>query len=256
MKKQIIVLIVLVVLVVLSEALWHYGKSKIPVHAPVYSYQQNTTLIDLVESTDYATITGSYPVFKNADAAFNASIAEFVQTAVKDQFENSAENYNARFDTALPSEKVPSIPDPLDRFPMTVTTEIVRNDAHIISVVLRIDQYTGGAHGQETIQTFNYDLDTKMPITVQSLTQKNPDFLEKASTLARAELRIKLADNAQVSQNEIDTEMLNNGTSPIADNFGLFTFPDDKHITLYFSQYQVAAYVFGSPKITLLFPLQ
>lgn len=256
MKKQIIVLVVLIVLAVLAELLWEYGHKKLPTVEPVYSYQQNAAMIDASESSDYAVVSGSYPEFKNADAAFNASIKDFVETAKKDQFENSAENYKARVDTALPSENIPAIPAVADRFAMTIKTDIARNDAHIISAVLRIDQYTGGAHGQEIIQTFNYDLDTKTPITIASLVQKYPDFLQKASTLARAELRVKLSNDADISQNEINTEMLNDGTSPIAENFSLFSFPDDSHITLYFTQYQVAAYVFGSPKITLLFPLQ
>ncbi len=256
MKKQIIILIILIVLAVLSEFLWKYGQDKMPAIDPVYSYEQNTTLIDVATASDYAVVSGSYPVFKNADPAFNANIADFVQSAIKDQFENSAENYKARVDTALPSENIPAVPAATDRFPMSIKTTIARNDARIISVVIHIDQYTGGAHGQEIIQTFNYDLDAKTQITVQSLLQKYPDFLEKVSTLARAELRLKLAEDAQVSQNEINTEMLNDGTSPIAENFSLFSFPDDTHITLYFTQYQVAPYVFGSPKITLLFPLQ
>lgn len=256
MKKQIIILIILVALAFASELLWRYGHKKMPDVDPVYSYQQNTTLIDAAVSSDYAVVSGSYPVFKNADATFNANMADFVQTAIQDQFENSAENYKSRVDTALPSENIPTVPEAADRFPMSIKTNIARNDARIISVVIRIDQYTGGAHGQEIIQTFNYDLDTKTQITVQSLMQKYPDFLEKVSILARAELRLKLAEDAQVSQSEINTEMLNDGTSPIPENFSLFTFPDDSHITLYFTRYQVAAYVFGSPKITLLFPLQ
>lgn len=256
MKKQIILLGVLVAVAASSELLWEYGHKKSPTMEPVYSYQQNTTLIDLTDATDFATTAGSYPQFKNADAAFNTSIKDFVQAAIKDQFENSAENYKARVDTSTPDENVPPIPKPADRFPLTVATKIIRNDTHIISAIVRIDQYTGGAHGQESIGTFNYDLDTKNPITIQSLVQKDPELLQKLSKLSRTTLRTQLATAAQVAPADIDTAMLNDGTSPIPENFSLFTFPDENHITLYFNQYQIGPYVYGTPEITLPFPLQ
>jgi hypothetical protein len=59
-----------------------------------------------------------------------------------------------------------------------------------------------------------------------------------------------------VKAEEINRTMLNDGTTPVKGNFSLFTIPSDTELTFYFTQYQVAPYVFGSFDLNVEIPLK
>lgn len=214
------------------------------------------TMVSVADENEYATVTGTYPQFANATAAFNAQISQVIEAARVAHLADSAENYKARYETATPDEQVARVPDAGARYPMSVDTKIVRNDTKVISLVVSIDEYAGGAHGQHTILTFNYDVVAGKPITIADLAQGDARFLEKLSLKSRALLLPQLALAGNMEQSEVHQGMLNDGTEPFEENFSVFTIPNDTQVTFYFDEYQVAAYVFGPQQITVDLPLQ
>lgn len=256
MKKNIsIALVVLVVVVFGVYAYRHWGSARMT-QLPNGSVAQNVTPVPVSAQNPYAMATGTYPQFANASAEFNAQISTAIDTAVAAHLKDSAENYKARYETATPDEHVTPTPKAEDRFPLSIASQIVRNDDRVISVLVTIDEYTGGAHGQHIMMTFNYDVVAGKEITLTDLARGDVQFLKKLSTVSRKMLLTQLATAAQVQPSDIDQEMLNDGTTPTAENFSLFTIPNDTQVTFYFGEYQVAAYVFGPQQITVDIPLK
>ncbi|MDB5187497.1 MAG: hypothetical protein JWO50_17 [Candidatus Kaiserbacteria bacterium] len=224
------------------------------------NYQATSTLpaqmVNVATSTDYTVVSGSYPQFADLPADFNKKIVDAVQAAIVDNVSASQENWQARVDTATPSDPVSKIPSADERFSLDFKTEIIRNDSNVVSVLLTIGGFSGGAHGFENLLSFNYDRAHKHEITIKSLENNDSNFLNKLSTISRTMLAKDLAQRANVSVNDIDQGMLNDGTQPKEENFSVFTLPNDHQVTFYFTQYQVAAYVFGDSRITVDLPLK
>ncbi|MDB5260467.1 MAG: secreted deoxyriboendonuclease [Candidatus Nomurabacteria bacterium] len=259
MSKKSNLIIGLIVIIIILGVVYYYKKSpKIaPTNpTPVAVEETQKTMVTLATSTPYAVVTGEYPVFSNASKDFNQKMAEAVNKAIADHIKFSEENWKARFETATPSEGVTKTPNEKDKFPIQIGTKVIRNDADVISLVIGIYEFSGGAHGGETIMTFNYNVKEQKEITLSDITSGDPTFLKKLSTRSRALLRAKLSSAAQVSPEEIDTDMLNAGTEATIANFSLFTLPATNKITFYFPEYQVAAYAFGSSELTFDLPLK
>lgn len=216
----------------------------------------NFRMVSIATTTDYTEIDGEYPQFSNASNVFNAKISNAINLGIKDQYEASKENWKARYDTQGGEESVGKFPKADEKFGYNASSTIVRNDSSVISVVIRVYEYSGGAHGSEVIHTFNYDLINQREIELTTLIQKDKDLLKKLSTTSRTLLLKDLATRGDVPPDQIDKGMLNDGTEPLPENFSLFTLPNDKEITFYFIQYQVAAYVFGSSELTIPYPVQ
>ncbi len=191
------------------------------------------------------TLSIEYPQFSFASASFNKEISDAVN-AHRDDFEkNVQDNWAARQATApsgTPREEFPSSP-----FDFIVTWEPAQINARTISFVIRFSSYEGGASGRDELQTFNYDCVAGKDLTLADLFPGMPNYLEKASQLSREQLTGSLAT---ASAGHVQTDMLDAGTAPTADNFKNFTFTD-YGITIYFSRYQVAPGAFGEQTVTL-----
>jgi hypothetical protein len=217
----------------------------------------NVTMVDIATSTRYSLARGMYPQFANASDDFNGSIADLVNQGIQDHAKSSQDNWRARFETALPGDTISEFPKENERFEYYIaSTTIVRNDDKVISVVLRIYEFSGAAHGLESILTFNYDLVSKKEITIDDYLDKDISFLKKLSAFSRTKLVEKMLTVKDVKAEEINRTMLNDGTTPVKGNFSLFTIPSDTELTFYFTQYQVAPYVFGSFDLNVEIPLK
>jgi hypothetical protein len=222
----------------------------------IEAQKEMVALVNAEEFTPYTKVTGSYPQFKKASESFNRKIGEVVERAIHEHKKSSEENWKARYGTAKEGEDLPNFPTKENLFPLDIKSTIVRNDNRIISFVMYINEFAGGAHGQESIVTFNYDVKKRREIEFNDVMKGDRHFLKKLSTQAREILRTKLANGAEVPVESINEDMLEEGTEPKEENFTLFTLPANSLITFYFSQYQVAPYVFGSTEITLTLPLK
>ncbi len=218
--------------------------------------ESNLKMIKINEETDYTTATGEYPEFSNTTIEFNKKIADIVKNSIKEQSINSQENWNARFDTQTPDENIPKIPNKEERFQLESNVTIIRNDKDVISFILDIYEFSGGAHGNSSIYTFNYDVLKQKEITLEDISGGDQNFLKKVSDKTRDILKKDLAKRAEVAPEDFGSEMLYSGTEPNEENFSLFTLPEEGKITFHFPPYQVAPYVFGASEVTLDLPVK
>ncbi len=203
------------------------------------------------ERTEYASISGSYPQFDHGSVALNNEIRNVVKNAIEEHKTMSEANWKAMQETADPTEE--ARPTPQELFPFTVRFETTVSNESLISVIIHIAQYSGGAHGTTSMYTFTYDVAHKKMLTLKDIFQEYPDYLEKLSI----ESRKQLAEHFKsVSGDEAPTlDFLKEGTEPKPELFSLFTIsPEENMLTVYFSVYQVAPYAYGEQRIIVPLP--
>lgn len=210
------------------------------------------------ETLSYTSYDIRYPQFNNVDPEFNKKIADVVATG-KDEFtEFAVDNWKAYRETSFEDGDPGEFPS--EPYPFYVKWEPARIDDSYISFVMRIGGYNGGAHGYENIVSFNYDVIGQKEVTLADLFPDDTEYLKTVSDFSRTELLRQfgaLFDPANAEEGESVesvmqslTSMLDAGTEPTPENFSVFTFTDTD-ITLYFSQYQVAPYVYGEQQVTM-----
>jgi hypothetical protein len=217
------------------------------------------TEVPLVSSSKYGTVSGSYPKFRNADPSFNDKIKNAIFIAQSEFENNSKENWNARVKTALPGEKITEFPNNGD-FTFSTKIDYIQVNADFISILITASAFSGGAHGYEAMYSFNYNVKLGHEIVMQDLFSNDLKYLTKVSDYSRKDLlsqfqnKIKRAD----FENDADykgtleniTNMIIPGTEPTEENFSVFTVSPG-FINIYFSQYQVAPYVYGSQTVKM-----
>ena len=207
----------------------------------------------------YASFDISYPQFTLADAAFNKKIVDAVQAAKTEFAQNAADNWKAYRENTYEEGDPGQFPS--DPYPMYVKWELVQATDHYISAIMRIGGYNGGAHGFENIISWNYDVKAQKELTLADMFPNDPDYLKTVSDYSRTALTKKLSADIPLDEMTSPEErekyiqesiqpMIDAGTEPTLQNFSVFTFTDT-NITLYFSQYQVAAYVYGEQQVTM-----
>jgi Deacetylase PdaC/Protein of unknown function (DUF3298) len=249
-------------LVFFSLGYWYItSKSDGYLPPPPYSAQPaspySARSVRISHETDFATASGSYPQFDKASASFNKSIEDTIDKAIAEHAITSEENWKARWENSSPQERkeLTAIPKKSERFAFFVEWSAHASDEQHASVALHFGGFSGGAHGSSSIETFTYDYTTKKTLTLKDLFPKHPQYLKKISTEARLQLAGILAKKAGSQQGDIDMEFLNAGTEPTDQNFARFTINTDRStVRLYFTTYQVAAYVFGEQEIELALP--
>ncbi len=110
-----------------------------------------------------------------------------------------------------------------------------------ISMVVEYSSFTGGAHGNSFIKSYNVRLKPFKELALDDVLGGPVDY-RILSDLAQIELFKQLKGG--------DKGMVESGTGPFAKNFDTFTF-DKKGVTFHFDPYQVAPYSEGAPKVTL-----
>lgn len=114
-----------------------------------------------------------------------------------------------------------------------------------LSYIFYLEYFTGGAHPYHTIKTINYNTSTNKIITIEDLLKINPLLLPSISNISRE----KLKTNPKFTTH-LDINMLNNGTSPLKENFQNFTLTPSG-LKVYFDYYQIAPYYYGYSEITI-----
>lgn len=213
------------------------------------------------KENDYTTIAIEYPYIRDASDDFNAQILNFITERADEQLKDSEENWKARFETSTPQDPVPEIPAKDDRFQMYGMFDVIQANDTYVSILFKLGAFTGGAHGYEDLISYNYNIKEKKPVTLKDLFSNDANYLETISFDSRKDLvkqlvpgvvATKTFDELKYSNpdDQFALQMIYDGTDPVEDNFNTFTFTQDA-ITLYFQQYQVAAYVAGQPEVVL-----
>ena len=110
------------------------------------------------------------------------------------------------------------------------------------SYLFLVTTYTGGAHPNTTFWTLNLNRETNTLLTIDSLVEKNPRFLNKVSLL----IRKKLLLNSKI----VNTTMMMEKTKPIKENFTKVIITNSGFY-FFFPPYQIAPYSSGSFEVFL-----
>ena len=197
------------------------------------------------ESDSFFSIQAEYPQFQTADPDFNQEIATLISGKIDSFKKESLDNWKARLDT-MPA---PLPKDPEQPFEFIASWQAAQLNNKCLSLLIKIYYFTGGAHGNEEIYAFNYDIVKKKKIAVEDFFVSPPEALKKISKISAQDITSQL----QSRQWKIDDnlkEMLNQGTAPVFDNFKNFNF-DSHNLILYFQKYQVAPGAVGSLTVTI-----
>jgi hypothetical protein len=248
----------LVIIIIIGVGFW-FWQNRNPVSRLEIKNQQNqanesiksevlasTSTVSQLDS--FYDIKANYPQFTGADASFNKKVADLISQKI-DTFKQDAKDYQeARKATAAPGEIISDNPEePFDFISDWSQTQL--NDKYI-SFVITMYYFSGGAHGNEEVFAFNYDVKNQKEITINDFLAALDEKLQKLSSLAIQKIISQLTESAGGIDNSMKA-WVKEGAGAKWDNFKNFNFTNDS-LMIYFQKYQVAAGVFGP--ITIVLP--
>lgn len=200
------------------------------------------TMVSVAEGSYLYTITGAYPQFTQADQSFNEKISNAFIANVSDFKKSADENYQDHLKIEGESFKTEFAKDNKG-YDFTITTSVIQSNDSFISVIVREEGYTGGAHPFHAIFTFNYDVKNHKELSLTDFVT-----LQEASDTSRRDLLDQFTKKGDAGVFKTFTR---DGTDPTKpENFQNFTFLD-KSIIIYFPEYQVAPYVYGEMSVSI-----
>ena len=122
--------------------------------------------------------------------------------------------------------------------------------AESISFVFALYEDTFGAHPNTYYRSFTFDSKTGAGLALDDIFVSGTDYLTLLSKISREKLPSQLAKASSSSVSDIDMEYLKRGTTADADNFTTW-FIQGGNLVIKFPPYQVAAYVYGAPELSL-----
>jgi hypothetical protein len=126
---------------------------------------------------------------------------------------------------------------------LSIQYELFQHSDTVQSIRFDIGTYTGGAHGNQTIQTYTFDLANETVLTFEDLFLPDADALSVIAPLAQAAL--------EESQGEMaDTDWIATGTAPDLLNYQDFVLTEDS-IIFYFEPYMVAPFAAGVQQVEI-----
>ena len=195
---------------------------------------QNYKTITIKEELDYLTTDISYPSFDEYKG-LDKYVENLVQSGWNDFKEKSETSWNEIAE--LNSYSLPPYEYCVDF--------TVYDNKDIISIILEIYSFNGGAHGQTNIKTVNYDKNTEKFLTITEATKLSYD--EIADSCRKYLYKTLIEDEKFEIDGEtvlLLDEMREEGTSPIAGNYEAFTINGDV-LSIYFEPAKVAPHYYG-----------
>ena len=162
-------------------------------------------------------------------ASVDGEIAEWAK-GVADDFEKSSQDDRQPGDGA---------------YTLDLSYQVERNDASAVAVEFDEDIYTGGAHPNHDIVTFNYLMPDGWRVYLPEIFH-GPNALARISELAIADLEKQLTGPDALS----DPETIKSGAGPDWGNFKDFVLLRDS-LVINFPPYQVAAYAAGPQEVRI-----
>lgn len=190
--------------------------------------------VELNEETDFLSTKISYPQFKDYPE-LSKKIKNTVEADWK-EFRKVAEKEWTEISSVNNSSYPP--------FEYYVSSRVSYSE-NIVSIYLETYRFSGGAHGETFIKTINYDKKSGKYLNIGDVTGLS---YEELSDICRKDLYTKLISNKKLDiegdEAMILSDMINEGTLPVAGNFENFTVSGD-YFTVYFDQYKVAPGYYG-----------
>jgi len=205
------------------------------------------SIISISQKDDFFNIQVDYPQFKDVDEAFNDRISAFIMKEIYIFKKNAKANWTERITNLPPDQTVPEKPTVL--FDFIANWKPVQLNKRDLSFVINIYSYSGGVHGLSGVYAFNYDLVEKKEIRINDFLHNSTKDLQKLSLIAVEQVSFQFPSSG-IEIDDILTEMIQQGTNPIWDNYQYFNF-NDNSLIIYFQQYQVAPGYAGPVTITI-----
>ena len=249
MNKKTIYILLVFILIIFAGVLALKNKQAIfqiiSKNKTVSDNSLQMSITPLYESDNFFRISADYPQFQGVAPAFNEKIANLIKGEIEDFKKNSKENWEAIKATMPPGEN--SSENPEQPFEFIALWAPIQLNNQYISIVINIYYFSGGAHGNEEIYAFNYDLAKQQEITISDFLG-SPEALAKIAELSAQNIAIDLESKGVLVDENI-SQMIKEGTAPTPENFKDFNFNRDA-LTIYFQKYQVAPGAAGSIKDT------
>lgn len=199
------------------------------------------SVISVQEADNFYNIRAEYPQFKNVNPSFNKEISDLITGRIDIFKEEVKDNWEARRATASPENPVPESPE--QPFDFIASWDPNQFNGNYISFVVRLYYYTGGAHGNNEIHTFNYDVKEEKKITIMDFLSSDQKSLENLAVLSAQDITSQLEADGFTVEGFME-QMIEDGTKPTEENYKNFNF-NYNSLTIYFQQYQVAPGVVG-----------
>lgn len=225
----------------------------LPLTSGAYGGKQRSTsslpvnIQSIQESDSFFSIHAEYPQFETADPDFNQEIVTLISGKIDTFKKESLDNWKARLDTMPADKPVPKNPE--QPFEFIASWQAAQLNNKYLSLAIKIYYFTGGAHGNEEIHAFNYDMLKKKKIAIEDFFVSPQETLKEISRISAQDITGQLQSSGWKIDDNLK-EMLNQGTAPIFDNFKNFNF-DSHNLILYFQKYQVAPGAVGSLTVTI-----
>jgi hypothetical protein len=199
------------------------------------------------ESDSFFSVYAEYPQFETAEPDFNQEIATLISGKIDSFKKESLDNWKVRLDTMPANKPVPR--DPEQPFEFIASWQAAQLNNEYVSFLIKIYSFSGGAHGNEEIHAFNYDIVKKRKIGIEDFFDSPQEALKKISEISTQDITSQLQSREWKIDNNLK-QMLNQGTASVFDNFKNFNF-DSHNLILYFQKYQVAPGAVGSLTVTI-----
>lgn len=243
MKNKIILILVsgIIVLAALSAVLyWRSAqlaaeKNNQSCFLPSQANGVRMSVASVSQSDGFYNIQAEYPQFDAADPAFNQKIAGLINSELANFKKEAKDNFDARNET-MPAGQ-PVLQNPEQPFDFIAVWTPAQFGPRYLSFMIDIYYFSGGAHGIDQIFAFNYDLENKKEITIDDFLG-SADNLNKLAAMAQEQVTTQLQSNGLQSNDSL-TQMIQDGTKPVLENYRNFTFGYGK-LAIYFEQYQAA----------------
>ena len=216
----------------------HDRQNTVAITDPILSELSfETERIEEVKEDAFYEISAEYPRIiglndATAQNQINLKIQEFILEKIKN-FKTSAEEIGRP--KGLGNEYLLEINS---TFNMEYLVTMLKES--LISIKFSVSEYyTGAAHPNSYIATFNYDPQKQEEIALKHLFRPNINYLEILSNKAEKALVERFKGEIEGIE-----KWIGQGTAPKAENFQNFTFSQN-YLSIYFNPYQVGPYASG-----------
>lgn len=194
----------------------------------------------ITDTTKPLNIDVTYPYIAGQDE-FNKKVEGIIQSQIVGFKTMSLENDQAVKDTD---------PQGYAQYPRTYDLKITyakgQVDANVLSVVLTIYAFTGGAHGNGYFISINYNPATHKEIALADIFSADKNYVKTISDYCMKDIKRQMKERMGDSAGG----WVEDGAGANEENFSVFLLKDNS-ITFYFSPYQVAAYAVGDFQVVM-----
>lgn len=201
------------------------------------------------DSGQYYDIEASYPSATPLKASAGASADAKAIALMRSFAEQEAARFKDNNVTALTAEDIEIQGLGGDRKYVLDADYDFHQSPVTVSYVYHMFADTLGAHPNAYYRTFTFDKASGEALVLSDLFASG-DFLDVLSNESRKRLKAQIAEASNVPEDELDTSMIEAGTTAYADNFQNF-YLEGADLVIVFPPYQVGPWVIGTQEVRL-----